>query len=134
MAPIAQVAEPGVIFGELSALLNQPHTADVRTMEESQFHVADAAALLGQDPVALLYIATVLARRLDDTNQVFLELKNQLQAGEPLGFIDNRRIIERHWHRLCARWSRLYHVSVCLTQVGLLQRGFRRASFPNQSP
>jgi hypothetical protein len=37
---IAQVAEPGVIFGELSALLNQPHTADVRTMEESQFHVA----------------------------------------------------------------------------------------------
>jgi CRP/FNR family transcriptional regulator, cyclic AMP receptor protein len=90
---IAQVAEPGVIFGELSALLNQPHTADVRTMEESQFHVADAAALLGQDPVALLYIATVLARRLDDTNQVFLELKNQLQAGEPLGLID--KTVER---------------------------------------
>ena len=60
---IAQVAEPGVIFGELSALLDQQHTADVRTVEASQFHVADAAALLGQDPVALLYIATALARR-----------------------------------------------------------------------
>jgi hypothetical protein len=32
----------------------------LRTAEASQFHVADAAALLGQDPVALLYIATAL--------------------------------------------------------------------------
>ena len=85
---IAQVAEPGVIFGELSALLDQPHTADVRTVEASQFHVADAAALLGQDPVALLYIATALARRLDDANRAFLELKDQFQAGEPPGLID----------------------------------------------
>ena len=27
---IAKVTEPGAVFGELSALLNQPHTADVR--------------------------------------------------------------------------------------------------------
>ena len=27
---IAKVAEPGAVFGELSVLLNQPHTADVR--------------------------------------------------------------------------------------------------------
>jgi CRP-like cAMP-binding protein len=90
---IAQVAEPGVIFGELSALLDQPHTADVRTIEASQFHVADAAALLAQDPVALLYIATMLARRLDDANRAFLELKDQLQAGEPPGLID--KTVER---------------------------------------
>src|SRR6478672_5016025 len=30
---IAQVAEPGVIFGEISVLLDQPQTADVRTLE-----------------------------------------------------------------------------------------------------
>jgi len=29
-AVIAKVTEPGAVFGELSALLNQPHTADVR--------------------------------------------------------------------------------------------------------
>jgi CRP-like cAMP-binding protein len=85
---IATVAEPGVIFGELSALLDQPHTADVRTVEPSEFHVADAGALLGEDPVALLYVATVLARRLDFTNQALLELKNQLEAGESPGLID----------------------------------------------
>jgi CRP-like cAMP-binding protein len=90
---IAQVAEPGVIFGELSALLDQPHTADVHTVEASQFHVADAAALLGQDPVALLYIATALARRVDNANRAFLELKDQIQAGEPPGLID--KTVER---------------------------------------
>src|SRR5579859_6897871 len=53
---IATVAEPGAVFGELSALLDQPHSADVRALEASEFHVADAAALLGQDPAALLYV------------------------------------------------------------------------------
>ena len=48
---IAQVAEPGVIFGELSALLDQLHTADVRTVEASQFHVADARARPGRAAV-----------------------------------------------------------------------------------
>jgi len=84
---IAQVAEPGAVFGELSALLDQPHGADVRTLEASEFHVADAAALLGQDPVALLYVTMVLARRLDGANQALLELKNQLEAGEPPSLI-----------------------------------------------
>ena len=39
---IARVEESGAVFGELSALLDQPHTADVRALEDSQFHVADA--------------------------------------------------------------------------------------------
>ncbi len=86
---IATVAEPGAIFGELSALLDQPHTADVRTLQSSQFHVAEAGALLAQDPVALLYVATVLARRVDYANQALLELKRELAAGEPPGLIDN---------------------------------------------
>jgi CRP/FNR family cyclic AMP-dependent transcriptional regulator len=80
---IAKVAEPGAVFGELSALLGQPHTADVRALETSQFHVADAAALLAQDPIALLYVAVVLARRLDGANQALIELKSQVQAGQP---------------------------------------------------
>ena len=55
---IAKVREPGAVLGELSALLDQPHTADVRALETSQFHVADASILLGKDPVALLYVAS----------------------------------------------------------------------------
>jgi CRP/FNR family transcriptional regulator, cyclic AMP receptor protein len=40
------VMEPGAVFGELSALLNQPHTADVRTLEASEFRVAQADLLV----------------------------------------------------------------------------------------
>jgi CRP/FNR family transcriptional regulator, cyclic AMP receptor protein len=80
---IAKVAEPGAVFGELSVLLDQPHTADVRALETSQFHVANAATLLTQNPIAVLYIATMLARRLDGANQALIQLKNQLLAGEP---------------------------------------------------
>jgi CRP-like cAMP-binding protein len=79
---IARVTEPGAVFGELSVLLDQPHTADVRALEASQFHVADAA-ILSVDPIALLYVATVLAQRLDSANRGLLELKRQVQAGEP---------------------------------------------------
>jgi CRP-like cAMP-binding protein len=83
----AQVTEPGSVFGELSALLDAPHSADVVTLETSQFHVADAATLL-QDPVALLYVTVVLARRIDAANQGLLQLKIMLDAGEPKGLID----------------------------------------------
>jgi CRP/FNR family transcriptional regulator, cyclic AMP receptor protein len=80
---IAKVAEPGAVFGELSVLLDQPHTADVRALETSQFHVADAASLFTQDPIAVLYVATVMARRLDGANQALIQLKSQLLAGQP---------------------------------------------------
>ena len=83
----AKVSEPGAVFGELSALLDAPHSADVRALEKSEFHVADAAALL-QDPTALLYVTMVLARRIDAANHGLLQLKLMLEAGEPRGLID----------------------------------------------
>jgi CRP/FNR family transcriptional regulator, cyclic AMP receptor protein len=80
---IARVTTPGAVLGELSVLLDKPHTADVRALETSQFRVADAAALLGKDPVATLYIGIALARRLDSANEALIELKRQLAAGQP---------------------------------------------------
>jgi len=90
---IAQIARPGAVFGELSALLGQPHTADVLTLEASEFYVADATALLVQDPVALLYVAMSLAQRLDGANHLLLELKSELQAGESPGLMS--KTVER---------------------------------------
>jgi CRP/FNR family transcriptional regulator, cyclic AMP receptor protein len=63
------------------AELDQPHTADVRALEASQFHVADAGTL--QDPIVLLYVAALLARRLDAANTALVELKGQIEAGQP---------------------------------------------------
>jgi CRP-like cAMP-binding protein len=81
--PLVFEWRPSAVFGELSVLLDQPHTADVRALEPSQFHVADAATIVRIDPIALLYVATVLAQRLDSANRGLLELKRQVQAGEP---------------------------------------------------
>jgi CRP/FNR family transcriptional regulator, cyclic AMP receptor protein len=75
---IAKVTKPGTVFGELSALLNLPHTADVRTLETSEFRVA-RAELLEQDPIILMYVAAILAQRLNLANQAVIELKSQIQ-------------------------------------------------------
>ena len=80
---IARVTEPGAVFGEISLLLDQPHTANVFTLETSQFHVADAGALVAENPIAVFYIAKMLAHRLDAANRALIELKSQLQSGEP---------------------------------------------------
>ena len=73
---IAKVAEPGAVFGDLSALLDTPHTADVRALEISVFHVADAASSL-QDPAVLVHVARVLAQRLNGASQALIELKTK---------------------------------------------------------
>jgi CRP/FNR family cyclic AMP-dependent transcriptional regulator len=85
---IATVTEPGAVFGELSVLLDQPHMADIRALAASQFYVADGASLLRIDPLALLYVATVLARRLDDANQALLELRRQVRADQPRSVVE----------------------------------------------
>ena len=77
---LARVDQPGAVFGELAALLDRPHGADVRAVLDSDFHVADVK-LLEQDPVALLGVARKLARRLVTTNASLVALKNEIQIG-----------------------------------------------------
>src|SRR3974390_445153 len=80
---IANVSAPGSVFGEQAVLLDQPHTADVRTLEQSEFYVADAPAILAGDPSVALYVAAITARRLEAANRSLIEVKRKLQAGEP---------------------------------------------------
>ena len=89
---IARVDEPRAVLGELSALSEQPHTADVRALEDSEFYVADAA-LIGKDPVMLLHVARILARRIVAANGSLVELKKQIQAGQPTSAL--RRMLEK---------------------------------------
>jgi CRP-like cAMP-binding protein len=84
---LAEVSEPGAVFGELSLLLGRPHTADVRALAPTEFHVADAARLLAEDPATLVYVTVLLARRLDATNQALIEVRRQLAAGQPASVI-----------------------------------------------
>ena len=78
---IARVKEPGAVIGELAVLLGQPHTADVQALEDSQFHVADGG-LLAKDPVMVLHVAKILARRLIAADSGLVELNKQLNTGQ----------------------------------------------------
>jgi CRP/FNR family transcriptional regulator, cyclic AMP receptor protein len=78
---IAEISAPGAVFGELAVLLDQPHTADVRTLERSEFHVAEARALLADDSRIGLYVAAILAQRLDSANRALIEVKRALEEG-----------------------------------------------------
>src|SRR5262249_10097055 len=74
--PLVDPQEPGAVFGELSALLNQPHTADVRTLEASEFRVAHAD-LLVEDPIVLFYVASIMSQRLNLAKEPLVELKGE---------------------------------------------------------
>jgi CRP-like cAMP-binding protein len=79
-AEIARADQPGAVFGELAALLDQPHLADVRALQDSDLHVADVT-LLEKDPVVLLAVARTLARRFVIAHESLVALKNEIQIG-----------------------------------------------------
>jgi CRP/FNR family transcriptional regulator, cyclic AMP receptor protein len=81
---IAEIAEPGAVFGDLAVLLDQPHSADVRALQPSTFYVADGATILRVDPVVVLYVAVILAQRLETVDGLLVEARRRLKhADEP---------------------------------------------------
>ena len=84
---IGELTEPGAVIGEISALLGQPHTADVHATTACSFRVADAAEFLRCDPVAALFVATIMAKRLASANEALVEVRQELAADKPRGII-----------------------------------------------
>lgn len=86
---VATASEPGVIFGDLAVLLGVPHTAEVRAMRASQFHVVtDARAFLEKTPVVCIHLCELLARRLDAMNKYLLDVRQQFAGHDHLGMVD----------------------------------------------
>lgn len=88
---IAVVTDEGAVFGEMSVLLDMPHTATVRAKERSQCHVAaDPGVFLTEHPEAALYVAEILARRLNALNRYLVDVKVQFKdRGDHLSMLDN---------------------------------------------
>lgn len=84
------VADPGALFGEMSALLDAPQSATVRTLEPSRFHVVtDARAFLHRDPAVALAVCRLLARRLHGMTTYLADLKHQFADHDShLGMVD----------------------------------------------
>jgi CRP/FNR family cyclic AMP-dependent transcriptional regulator len=75
---VASITEPGAVLGEMSVLLDKPHTATVRAAADSViYEIDDAASFLRQQPVVSLMIARMLAQRLNVANTYLADLKQQ---------------------------------------------------------
>ena len=75
---VAVLTEPGAMLGEMSILLDQPHTATVRAAADSLvYEFDDAAAFLRDQPAVALLIARLLAQRLNVANTYLADLMHQ---------------------------------------------------------
>jgi CRP/FNR family transcriptional regulator, cyclic AMP receptor protein len=77
-AVVAVLTEPGAVLGEMSVLLDQPHTATVRAASDSViYEFDDAAAFLRKQPDVSLLIARLLAQRLNVATTYLADLMHQ---------------------------------------------------------
>ena len=75
---VASITEPGAVLGEMSVLLDQPHTATVRAAADSTiYEINDAASFLRQQPAVAILIARMLAQRLNAANTYLADIKRQ---------------------------------------------------------
>ncbi len=76
---IASTSQPGAIFGEMSLLLDIPHSATARAVTDIEvFVIEDALRVLEANPAWALQIARLLAQRVNMTTRLLAEL----QAGD----------------------------------------------------
>jgi CRP-like cAMP-binding protein len=77
-AVVAVLAEPGAVTGEMSLLLDRPHTATVRAASDSTiYEFNDATLFLNEQPAAALLIARLLAQRLNVATTYLADLMKQ---------------------------------------------------------
>lgn len=80
---IGEIAEKGSVVGEISVLLDRPHTAEVTAKTDVIFHVAeDPESFLREHPEVNLHIARDLAKKVDGLTCYITDLKQQYEGDE----------------------------------------------------
>ena len=86
--PVATASEPGVVFGEMSALLEIPHTATVRTIGPCTFCVVpDSRAFLESSPDLSHSVCVLLAQRLNELNKYLVDVKRKFKGDDQLDVV-----------------------------------------------
>jgi len=86
---VAVVDDPGAIFGEMSVLLDLPHTATVRALSPVAVRAPeDAAAFMKRHPEIAFFLARLLAQRLNAATTYLVDLKRQFEGhGDHFGMV-----------------------------------------------
>jgi CRP-like cAMP-binding protein len=78
---VAILTEPGSIVGEMSVLLDAPHSATVRALGEAKVHrVEDGATFFKERPELGWLLARLLARRVNAGTTYLADLKRQFSG------------------------------------------------------
>jgi CRP/FNR family transcriptional regulator, cyclic AMP receptor protein len=86
---VASIGEAGAIVGEMSVLLDQPHTATVRSrMGAEVYAVDDPDAFLDANPRVARQIARLLAVRLQKTTALLVDMRVQAKEREDVVMFD----------------------------------------------
>ena len=84
-AVVAVLSDSGAVTGEMSMLLDRPHTATVRAGTDSTvFEIEDAAAFLKAQPAVALLIAQLLAQRLNVATTYLADLMSNMPGTAPI--------------------------------------------------
>ncbi|HHY51101.1 MAG TPA: cyclic nucleotide-binding domain-containing protein [Alphaproteobacteria bacterium] len=86
---VAVFADPGTVVGEISVLLDQPHSATVRSRRGAEVHVVDdPASFLDRHPAVARQIARALAERLQRTTALLVDLRARAKQREDREMFD----------------------------------------------
>ena len=87
---LTRIFIPGSIFGEVSVLLDQTHTANVQAVTESTFYVVDDAKTFLRSNLDFNYhVSTLLARRLESLSTYLVDVKKQYSTyDDHFGMVD----------------------------------------------
>jgi CRP/FNR family cyclic AMP-dependent transcriptional regulator len=78
---VATVGDRGAVFGEMSVLLNRPHTATVKALTPvSVFVFSDAASFLRAHPEIAFLLCRLLAERLNAATTYLADLTHQFRG------------------------------------------------------
>jgi CRP/FNR family transcriptional regulator, cyclic AMP receptor protein len=86
---VAVIRGAGSIFGEMSVLLNRPHTATVRASSPVSAYVFDdAESFLKSHPEIVFFVGRLLAERLNAATTYLVDIKRQFEGhGSHLGMV-----------------------------------------------
>lgn len=86
---VATISDVGAIIGEMSVLLDQPHSATVRSRNGAEVYaIADPDTFLDANPSISRQIASLLAVRLQKTTALLVDMRQQAKEREDLVMFD----------------------------------------------
>lgn len=86
---VTTISDVGAIIGEMSVLLDAPHSASVRAKTTVMAHVVEnAREALKQRPELTFKVAQILARRLGATTSFLVESREKLESTADRDFLE----------------------------------------------